>query len=52
MKVKFILDEGYPHGEKTEIMDFDDDTPGSELHDELHAWVLAQTMCSFEILED
>lgn len=51
MKVKFVLDKGYPHGEVTEIMDYDDDTPTCEINDDLYDWVLAQTRCHFEVVE-
>jgi len=51
MKVEFVLDKGYPHGEIKEIFDFDEDTPQEELTDELYDWVLVQARCHYIILE-
>lgn len=47
-KVEFVLDKGYPHGEKKEIVTIDDDVTDDEIEDMLNNWVLSQSMCDWK----
>ena len=47
-KVKFILDRGYPHGEKEEIVTIDDDVDDYEIDEMLNDWILSQSVYYWE----
>lgn len=53
MKVKYVIDRGYPHGEQSETREYEEEElSATELNDELTDFVMANVMAHYEVVEE
>lgn len=53
MKVKYTIDRGYPHGEQSEIREYEEEELSQkELNAELTDFVMSNTMAHYEVMEE
>lgn len=53
MKVKYTIDRGYPHGEQSEIREYEEEElTRKELDTELTDFVMSNVMAHYEVMDE